>query len=407
MIKIINVITDTNIGGAGKTLLTFLRNFDRTEFDISVALPKESALIPEIEGLGIQYFEVEGIADISFNFPAIKTLQTLFEQQQPAIVHTHASLSARIAARRYKKCGVIHTRHSVFEQSNSKKRFPLKNILGAVNNYLSDIIIAVSPAAKTNMVETGTDPGKVQVIYNGVDPVEPLTDDEKSLEMARLGCAPDDFICAIAARVEKFKGHSYILKAAELFKLNNSNVRIIIAGTGSEVESLKLTAVKMGLDNCIFTGFVQDIRKIEGIMNLQINATYGAEATSLSLLEGMSLGIPAVATDSGGNPFVVQDGVTGIIVPQKNYTAIYEAVMSLINNKELYEKMKIKSKERFNEAFTSEIMTESIQNVYRKLYEDKVWKIKTVSEPEEETKADPETYIETEAEIKAESEVDE
>lgn len=381
MIKVINVISDTNIGGAGKMLLTFLRNFNRKEFDISVALPKGSLLIPELEKLDIQYFEVDGIGEMSFSVPAIKTLQTLFEQQQPDIVHTHASLSARIAARRYKKCGIIHTRHSVFEQSRARKSFPLKQIMGFINNYLSDVIIAVSPAAKANMVETGTKHEKVQIIFNGVDPVVPLTQDEKNLEMARLGCTEDDFICAIIARLEKVKGHEYILKAAELFKLHNNNVRIIIAGTGAELESLKLMATKMELDNCIFTGFVQDIRKIEGIMHLQLNASYGTEATSLSILEGMSLGVPAVVTDFGGNPYVVQDGVTGVVVPKKNYTAIYEAVMSLINDKNLYEQMKEKSVLRFNEIFTSTAMTENIQDVYRKLYKDKV--TKTEGETEE------------------------
>lgn len=367
MIKVINVISDTNIGGAGKTLLTFLRNYDRAEFDVSVALPSGSLLIEELEKLDVPYFEIDGIGEMSFSLPPIKTLQALFEQQQPDIVHTHASLSARIAAKRYKKCGVIHTRHSVFEQSKARKSFPLKQIMGGINNYLSDIIIAVSPAAKANMVETGTDPSKVQIVFNGVDPVEPLTQDEKNLEMARLGCAEGDFICAIIARVEKFKGHEYVLKAAQLFKLHNSNVRIIIAGTGSEIEALKLKAVKMGLDNCIFTGFVQDIRKIEGIMHLQFNASYGAEATSLSLLEGMSLGIPAVVSEAGGNPYVVQDGVTGIVVPEKDYKAIYEAVMSLINDTELYKQMQEKSVIRFNEMFTSKDMTEGIEGVYRKL----------------------------------------
>jgi glycosyltransferase involved in cell wall biosynthesis len=55
---------------------------------------------------------------------------------------------------------------------------------------------------------------------------------------------------------------------------------------------------------------VSEIYKIENIMDLQINASYGTEATSLSLLEGMCLGVPAVVSDFGGNPYVIEDGKT-------------------------------------------------------------------------------------------------
>jgi hypothetical protein len=65
LIKVINVITDTNIGGAGKILLSFLEKYDREKFDILVIIPTDSKLKEALEKIGVKYIEVEKIADNS------------------------------------------------------------------------------------------------------------------------------------------------------------------------------------------------------------------------------------------------------------------------------------------------------------------------------------------------------
>ena len=104
--KIIEVSTDSNIGGAGKCLITLLKNFDYDKLDVKVILPPSSLLKPEIEALGIEVIEVEGIAEKSLDFKAIKELKKIFKEEKPDLVHTHASMSARIAARRAGAKGV-------------------------------------------------------------------------------------------------------------------------------------------------------------------------------------------------------------------------------------------------------------------------------------------------------------
>ena len=121
MIKVIEVSTDTNIGGAGRVLLILLKELDRTKFDVSVILPKNSLLTPEIKKLGVRITEVDGIADKSLDFLSIKRLKKIFDKEKPDVVHTHASMSARIAAR-LSGCKVVYTRHSVFPPAKSISR---------------------------------------------------------------------------------------------------------------------------------------------------------------------------------------------------------------------------------------------------------------------------------------------
>ena len=116
MYKIFEVSTDTNIGGAGKCLLILLKEFDRTKFDVSLVLPKNSKLAPLVKELGVRIIEVDGMADKYLDFSAVSELKQLFDKEKPDLVHTHASMSARIAA---KLAGVkvVYTRHSVFPPS--------------------------------------------------------------------------------------------------------------------------------------------------------------------------------------------------------------------------------------------------------------------------------------------------
>lgn len=364
MVKILNIITDVNIGGAGNVLINFMRNTDRSEFCHTVMLPVGAQLTPLLRSLEIDVVETDGIAAKSFHLGSIRIFKRELARLKPDLVHTHASLSARIAARLWsKKCAIVHTRHCVYPQGRLKTTFPMKQVLGLINNRLSDVIIAVSPAAGDNLIETGTSPEKIATVFNGVEPVRKLSDDEKSAVKSSIGVADSRFICAAIARLVPEKGHQYILDAAE--SLKNLPITFIIAGSGPIMDQLRASADDRGLDNCVFTGFIEDIATIENIMDLQLNASYGTEATSLSLLEGMSLGIPAIVSDFGGNPYIINDGENGVVVPQHDSAELASAIRRLYEDSETLARMGESSLQAFNARFTAQAMTAGVEQVYR------------------------------------------
>ena len=374
MYKILHIISDTNIGGAGKLLLVFLANFDRARFDVSVVLPTGSLLLPEIQRLGVRTIEFDGIADKSLAFGAIKKLASLYKAENPDVIHSHASMSARIAAK-LAKIKVVHTRHSVYTRQGDevqhpyKKKFPYKHLAGAVNNYLSDRIIATSPAAKISLMETGTKQRKTVMIYNAIDALPQTNKHEKMSFRFKYGIDSTDFVCVMLARFEKVKGHIYVLKAAQMMQKEDPTVKFVFVGTGSEEAAMKKLAEQLELKNVIFTGFVDKVEEVLGISHVQINAS-SSETTCLALLEGLSLGIPAVATDVGGNPFVVNDGVNGILFEHKDYVALYKAILHLKQKPAEYEHLSKRAKEIFDERFTSEVMTGKMQDVYVDMLEN-------------------------------------
>lgn len=366
MISVVNVISDSNLGGAGRLLLSYLKNSDKSRFAHTVLLPKGSVLAERLAQIGVEYAGVDGIAERSMSLPAVSALRARIAGLKPDIVHTHASMSARIAARLYGKCAVVATRHSVFDQSAYKKSFPYKQFAGAMNNGLADVIIAVSPAAKDNIVEIGADPKKIRVIFNGVDRVPELSGEEKAEARAAFGVNAGDFVCAIIARLDPVKGHDYVLEAARLLS-PVSRLKFVIAGTGSYEAALKKKAGEMKLTNCVFTGFVREVARLENVMDLQLNASYGTEATSLSLLEGMSLGKPAVISDFGGNPYVIKNNQNGIVVPKKDSEKLARAIKTMLDDKELYTKCSRGALDIYGREFTSKKMAENIDALYCEL----------------------------------------
>ena len=321
MIKVINVISDTNIGGAGKCLITYAEHADRSNFDLSVVLPSGSLLKPYLEKLGTRIIEIDGLSDKSLDFGAIAKLKEIFKREKPDLVHSHASMSARIAA---KQCGIriMYTRHSVFPPSAKISEGIGKKINGFINNHYADGIIAVAEAAKQNLLDTGIDEKKIKVILNGVKPLERASDAVITSTRKQFGICDDEKVVAIVARLNPVKGHEYFIRAAKAVAQRGIKAKFIIAGTGDIENELKQLAHEIGADNVIFAGFVDDVPSLMSICDLQVNASYGTEATSLSLLEGMSLGIPAVVSDFGGNPGVISSGENGIIVPQKMRTQL-------------------------------------------------------------------------------------
>lgn len=364
MIKVVQVTSDSNIGGAGKCILTFLKNFDREQFDVSVILPKGSALKPFMKELDIKTYEAEYIAEQSLSLKGINELKRILKYIKPDIVHTHASMSARIAAQMC-KIKTVYTRHSVFEPSKAISKGLGKIINGMVNNNTADCVIAVAEAAKQNLIETGVDPSKIRVILNGIDPIERVGEVRLSRFREMYNIGENTKVVAIIARLTEVKGQKYFIKAARKIKEKGIDAKFFIAGTGNTEKALSEQIAELKLkDDVIMLGFVDDVTVLMNAIDVQVNCSFGTEATSLSLLEGMSLGKPAVATDFGGNSGVITNDVNGFLVPTHDVYALTDKLSALLTNDDLYSRMSKSAIEIYNKKFTSQAYTREIEKVY-------------------------------------------
>lgn len=363
MLNVLQVCSDTNIGGAGKCILTYLRHCNKKAFNVAVVLPTNSLLKPKVEALSFRVIEIPAMADKSLDPSAINKLLAVFRDFKPHIVHTHASMSARIAARLY-GAKIVYTRHTVYPPSPRLTKGLGKVISALSNNLTADKIIAVAEAAKDNLTAIGVSEKKIEVILNGVEPMTPVSSSELEELKNEYGITDGTKSCAIIARLDEIKGHRYFIEAAARLKENGIAARFFIAGTGAMEDSIRKQIAELSLsDTVIMLGFLDNVEPLLNLIDVQCNCST-TEATSLALLEGMSLSKPAVVSAAGGNPGVITEGKNGFVVPVGDPEKLAERLTRLFTDNELYAEMSSVSKEMFNKKFTAQKYAESIENIY-------------------------------------------
>ena len=230
---------------------------------------------------------------------------------------------------------------------------------------LSDQTIAVADAAKQNLLEMGGDPHRIRVIINGAEAIFSMGEEEKRKTRERLGIPNHAIVVGMFARLEAYKGHACFLRAASLLIKKNPNFRFLIVGDGSMADALKKEAGRMGIkEYTLFTGFACDVTPLWNITQIQVNCSVGTETSSLALSEGMSLGIPAVASNFGGNPYMIRDGENGFLFPMDQHEILAERIESIAGDPLLYLRLSKGARRRFEQELNAQRMTEETEALY-------------------------------------------
>lgn len=345
-IKVCHVLTDTNIGGAGTALVNLLTACDRERFAFSVVLPYGSAAAPLVEKTGADIFFAHGIADRSAAPAAIPALTRIFRRLRPDIVHTHASLSARLAARAAAVPVIIMTRHCAD---------PLPRVFSAAGGILlrgcCTRAIAVGDDAADALAACGFPRERIDVILNGTAPLREPTEAELDAAREKLGINKDDFTVGIFARLEKRKAHEVFLEAARLCTEKAPDIRFLVVGDGSRRTELEEMSRRMGLAERVrFCSFCPDIAPLMALCAANVNTSVPGEVSSLAITEGLSLGVPPVVSRCRGNELLT-DGC-GIVTTPGSAASTADAVMKLYSDRGLQKELSAAARRRYAEHFT-------------------------------------------------------
>lgn len=364
MIKVCQVLSDTNIGGAGRYLLNYLKYFDREKYSVSVVIPERSDLLEFISKyMDINVYEIPHMADKTYDKRCVSVLTELFKKEAFDIIHTHASLSARIAGRCAKIKTIIATRHCI----EPKGKFPTSLIKSFLNNKLCDYYVAVSDAVAENLAECGIKREKIKKVFNGVEPVVAL-DDERKAEIKEKYGIKDEMVFGIFARLEIVKGHKYFIEAAKDYLSKGNKGKFLIVGDGSLMRELK--GLAKDVPEIVFTGYVKDTGELLNITDVNVISS-SSEAMSLAILEAMSLGKPTIATNVGGNPQLVKNEKTGLLVEYANHSDMSLAFLKMSTDEKMYKECSESAYEMFNSEFKADIMVKNLQELYWEVSNEK------------------------------------
>ena len=349
MIKILHVISDKNIGGAGRLLLNLLTEADRKQFEFLVVLPAKSRLVPKISALGVKVVE----SDLS-----LWSLFTIIKAHKPHVVHTHACAKARVAARMF-GAKTVNTRHCA---SDKHIRVPIykKAIIRLFDTLFTGATIATAHYVKSVLANEGVPPRKIRVIINGSLPLTKFPE-QKRIEIRQdLGYTKEDFLVGMVARLEFGKGHETMIEAAKICERNAPQIKFIVVGDGSKETELKKMA--SGINNIKFLGFTDDVEKIMNLIDVNLNCSFISETSSLSLSEGMSVGAIPIVSDCGGNRFMAEN--CGFVFPKNNSEALARLLISISKDTSLQETLKKSATKRYYTLFTAKRMARENEEIY-------------------------------------------
>lgn len=362
--KITHVISDSNIGGAG-VLLSSLTSSLKDSYDIKVLLPKGSMLTSRLRGLGVNAVETNMSADKSFSGKDVLTFYRYFIKNPTDILHTHASLSARLAGALAGIKALISTRHCAYAAESTKK---FSNLKIKLYNFCTYLTVSTADYATGNLLAEGIPESRIITIKNGA-PKKAKLDTGAALKLRRsLGIDDDARIIGSCARLEAVKGQDLILRAAPKILKYVPRVHFLLVGDGAKREEYERLSMALGIKKRVtFTGFVENPEDYESLFYVNVNSSRGTETSCLSSSECMSFGIPTVASDFGGNTEMITPFVNGLLFKRDNPFDLEEKLLSLLSDGELYRRLCAGAKRVYEMQFSLERMISEYKALYDSL----------------------------------------
>lgn len=365
MKKILFLITDLERGGAEKNLFNLVLNLPQEEFlPCVVSLSGEGFYGKKLREKGVRVYSLYMKGK---NLPhSLSKLRKILKEFSPHILHTflfHANLAGRIMGR---LCGVPVVISSVRVMEKEKLWHLL---LERITRGLIDREIEVCQALREFRRKTiGLSENKMVVIYNGLEEVS--WEDVPAIPREKLGIPPSGFLIGTLSRLTLQKGLPYLILAMKIVLKRIPFAYLIIAGKGEKESELKGMVRRLGIEERVkFRGFEENPLSFLRSLDLFVLPSLW-EGLPNSLLEAQALGIPAVVTDVGGNPEIVKDGETGIVVPSRDSISLAGGIIYLGENKAIRLRMGEKAK-RVREIFPLRRMIEEHLILYRELLPDK------------------------------------
>jgi glycosyltransferase involved in cell wall biosynthesis len=256
---------------------------------------------------------------------------------------------------------LIFTEHGrLADAPPSRKRRAANTLLAKV----PDRVFTVSEDLRRHLVREGFPPGRVGVIYNGIDVLPPAGAEARARARAAFGFTPEECVLVTVARLDPVKDLGTLIDAAARVRRAVPRVRVLVVGEGDERRRLEeLTAARDLRDRVVFAGHRDDARALLAGADIFVNSST-FEGVSLTILEAMAASLPVVATAVGGTPEVVT-GEAGMLVPARDGAALAAAIEQLASDPRRRETLGAGGRRRVEETFTLDRMVNDYDDLYR------------------------------------------
>ncbi len=333
-IRILVVLPSLDTGGIERHALTVYPALDRDRFDVRLLCVKgEGALFPEARATGLV---VNSLDAGESNLAIVATLRGLcarMREFRPDVVVTSgfsADVVGRLAAAATRVPAIISWKHNGGHvgRYGIKERTAETFLRRVTTRYLA---VAHSQVGYlSGYLRLPRD--RITVIHNTVR-VAATAPDEAAIRRLRagLGVGGDDVLVGVVAALRAWKGHATLLRAFARVAEAESRAHLLVIGDGEERDSLTLLARSLHIDDRVhFLGDRRDVDELLCAVDVVVLPSHIIETCSYAILEAMSRARPAVATDIGDLPELIEPGVTGMLVSPGDHVALAAALLTIL-----------------------------------------------------------------------------
>jgi glycosyltransferase involved in cell wall biosynthesis len=383
-LKILRIIARLNVGGPARHVVILDQGLQSRGHDTllihGTIEPGEASLESDVEKAGIRAKKIPELGRrvrVLGDMTALAQIIKLAFQERPDVVHTHtakAGTLGRIAAFVFnatrpssRRCIVVHTFHGhVFHGYFG----PVVNTIVRLIEYLlaklTTRIVTISqrqyleitdglriaPASRTVVIPLGLNLDQLFGIGAA-----------SSNDRESLGIAPEDIVVGYIGRMVPIKDLGTLIRGFGEALRGHPRLWLMLAGGGPLRESLRQLTHECRVSNrVLFRDWTDDLPRLYGTMDICALTSLN-EGTPVAAIEAMAAGKPVVSTAVGGVPDVVQHGVTGLLVPPRDPSALASAIAQLCSEPELRRRMGEAGRRRAAE-YTSERLVRDVERLY-------------------------------------------
>jgi len=311
-----------------------------------------------------QMFAV-GNPDLKLQFPLFR-LARIMRQYRPHIVHTRnwGAIEAVAAAKLARVPVVIHSEHGY--EVDMFAGLPMRRrLFRRVAYAMADAIFAVTRELRDfHARQAWIQPARMGVMYNGVDTQRFSPCRETRMAMRKeLGLPENAFVVGAVGRLVPIKDHPTLLKAAALLSKNGIDVRVLLVGSGPERERLQILSTDTLEGRVCFAGDSGRVPELLNAMDVFVLPSLN-EGMSNTLLEAMACGLPALATNVGGNPEIIENNVNGCLFAPGDAAWLADKLTLLSRDAALIHQLGTAARDHAIESFSLSRMLDRYRSFY-------------------------------------------
>jgi glycosyltransferase involved in cell wall biosynthesis len=335
------------------------------------------------ERLGVSVVSVPEIQreiSVLHDLRSVRRIASLIREERPHILHTHTAKAGAIARAAALMAGdarppvVLHTFHGHVLKGYFKPGRTA--VFREVERSLargSDVLVAVSPEVRDDLVELGVAPReKFAVIRLGIPLAERLADSTADRDYRTLyGITPDAFVVGWVGRMTGVKATGAVLEIVHATRELGVDAVVCMVGDGPDRDRLEQLARDLGIArSCFFAGYQSEIAGYYRLFDAFVLPSVN-EGTPVSAIESLASGTPVVANRVGGVPDVVRDGVDGFLVEAGDVDGAAARLAELAADPTLRRRLGESGRRRVLERYSVARLVDDVDRLYRAVLESK------------------------------------